>query len=316
MIEKYSAKLISNLPEDIINSNLNIDLILDGGLFNGSYLIGAMYFLKAMEEKQYITIKKISACSIGTLVALMYYNNSLEFSEIFYDISKKNLEKNHNLNILKSLKLIFKNIITEDSKQNLLNKINNKFFITYYNIKKNKKIVKSHYKNYNSLINTIIKSCFLPFIVDGNLLYKNAYIDGLNPYIFPIIKNDKSNINTKILYLDLYGYDKLVHFINIKNEKNNFHRIVSGLLDIHSFFIKQYPTYMCSYVNDWNFLSKFNYNFKIFAEKIIKTIILIIYQLNIKINIYDSQIKNGIIIKIIKTIAYDIFIILLENYCI
>ena len=110
MIEKYSAKLISNLPEDIINSNLNIDLILDGGLFNGSYLIGAMYFLKAMEEKQYINIQKISACSICTIVALMYYNNSLEFSEIFYDISKKNLEKNHNLNILKSLKLILKNI--------------------------------------------------------------------------------------------------------------------------------------------------------------------------------------------------------------
>ena len=68
-------------------------------------------------------------------------------------------------------------------------------------------------------------------IVDINEL--NKYIDGIIPYIF------NKEPNKKILYLDLFGYDKIGNLINVKNEKSNFHRILSGLLDIHSFFIKK-----------------------------------------------------------------------------
>mgnify|MGYP003840060669 CR=1 FL=1 len=38
---------------------LVIDLVLDGGIFNGSYLIGALYFLKEMEKKKYIKINEL-----------------------------------------------------------------------------------------------------------------------------------------------------------------------------------------------------------------------------------------------------------------
>ena len=68
------------------------------------------------------------------------------------------------------------------------------------------------------------------------------------PYILP------REQGKRILYLDLLGYDKITHIISVKNEKTNFHRVLSGLLDIHLFYIKEKPTLMCSYVNNWSFV--------------------------------------------------------------
>jgi hypothetical protein len=131
----------------------------------------------------------------------------------------------------------------------------------------------------------------------------------MNPYIF----NNESG--KKILYLDLYGYDKIGNLLNVKNEKSNFHRILSGLLDIHNFYIKQSDTQMCSYVNDWSVTNKtFNY-LKVLFEKItINFIYLVIYFKKIIIP-FEYDFENTIVYKIISKITHDIFIILLETYC-
>jgi len=52
-METYINKLIEVLPDKILNQKqpVHIDLILDGGAFNGSYLIGALMFLKEMEDR-------------------------------------------------------------------------------------------------------------------------------------------------------------------------------------------------------------------------------------------------------------------------
>ena len=63
-------------------------------------------------------------------------------------------------------------------------------------------------------------------------------------------KYGKTNVDQKVI---------MITIDNVKNEKTNFHRILSGLLDIHAFFIKGSNTSMCSYVNDWNYgLQTFN----------------------------------------------------------
>jgi hypothetical protein len=130
----------------------------------------------------------------------------------------------------------------------------------------------------------------------------------MNPYIF----NNESG--KKILYLDLYGYDKIGNLLNVKNEKSNFHRILSGLLDIHNFYIKQSDTQMCSYVNDWSVTNKtFNYLKMIFEKLMINFIYLLIY-FKSKILI-GYNFENTIVYKIISKITHDIFIILLETYC-
>lgn len=43
MIKKYVEKLIKNLPKESRKMQI-IDVVFDGGAFNGSYLVGAAYF--------------------------------------------------------------------------------------------------------------------------------------------------------------------------------------------------------------------------------------------------------------------------------
>lgn len=304
MIQEYVNKLIENLPDNIKNTKtpLVIDLVLDGGVFNGSYLVGALYFLKEMEKRNYVKVDRISGCSIGSVVAFLYFIDGLDLMSKLYSVVQDDFKKCYNLKIMKTLKDMVKDSVPED----ICEKVNNKLFICYNNIVKRKKTVKSKYNNQDEIFNSIIKSCFIPYLIDGNCLYENKYIDGVNPYIF------NKEPNKKILYLDLFGYDKIGNLINIKNEKSNFHRILSGLLDIHTFFIKKSSTQMCSYVNDWSFINiGFNY-LKILIEKIcIYATYIFIF---IKNNITNEQ-KDSFLFKIFSKIFQDMFVLILETYC-
>jgi hypothetical protein len=306
MINDYVIKLIENLPDDLKNSKtpLRLDLVLDGGIFNGSYLVGALCFLKEMEKRNYIIIERISGCSIGSVVAFLYFIDALDMMPQLYDIVKKDFQNGYKLPTIKDIKKHLKDRTPSD----ICEKINGKLYMTYNNVRKCKKSIKSQYKDTDEIFDTIIKSCFIPYLIDGNFLYENKYIDGMNPYIFNKV-SDK-----KILYLDLFGYDKIGNLLNIKNEKSNFHRILSGLLDIHSFYIKQSNTQMCSYVNDWSVNNKtFNYIKVLFEKFAINFVYIVIYFKNIIPFSYDFE--NSIVYKIISKITHDIFIILLETYC-
>ena len=301
MIDEYVNKLIENLPEES-KSLQNIDLVLDGGIFNGSYLVGSLYFLKEMERRNYIKIERISGCSIGSIVSFLYYIDALDLMPKLYEIVNEEFKKKYTLNTIKSLKMHLLERIPDD----ICSKVNNKLFICYHDIKKRKKIVKSTYKNVDDIISSIIKSCYIPFLIDNNMLYKKRYIDGINAYIFERQKN------RKILHMELFGYDKVGYALNIKNEKTNYHRILSGLLDIHSFFIKKTNTPMCSFVNDWNILNKFNYNVKLFLEYLS---VNIFYAFIYAKKYIPEEFKDNLIVKIISKIIFDIFSTFLETYC-
>ena len=155
-------------------------------------------------------------------------------------------------------------------------------------------------------MDAIVKSSFLPFLIDNNMFYKKKYVDGMNAYIF------NKNKDKKILHMELFSLDKFTYAINIKNEKTNFHRIMSGLLDIHCFFIKKSNTSMCSYVDEWNIFNQFNYIIKILIEKIV---IYILYLINYFKKYLSKDFNDNLIVKIISKLTFDIFSLILENYC-
>ena len=303
MINEYVIKLIENLPDDIKNVNepLKMDLVLDGGIFNGSYHVGALYFLKEMENRKYIKIERISGCSVGSIVGFLYFIDSLDLMPKLYDLINKEFRQTYNLKLITELKKHLSEHIPSD----ICERVNGRLYITYNNIKKGTKPVKSVYKDADDIINTIIKSSYIPYLIDGNILYENKSVDGITPFIFK--EREK-----KILYLDLFGSDKLGNLLNVKNEKSNYHRILSGLLDIHSFFIKKSNTPMCSYVNDWSYSNICFNHIKTIIERI--CIYLIHVLIFIKINI-SAQFKETVLYKILSKISYDVFIIILENYC-
>ena len=303
MINEYVIKLIENLPDDIKNVNepIKMDLVLDGGIFNGSYHVGALYFLKEMEKRKYIKIERISGCSVGSIVGFLYFIDSLDLMPKLYDLINKEFRQTYNLKLITELKKHLSEHIPSD----ICERVNGRLYITYNNIKKGTKPVKSVYKDADDIINTIIKSSYIPYLIDGNVLYENKSVDGITPFIFKEREN-------KILYLDLFGSDKLGNLLNVKNEKSNYHRILSGLLDIHSFFIKKSNTPMCSYVNDWSYSNICFNHIKTIIERI--CIYLIHVLIFIKTNI-SEQFKETVLYKILSKISYDVFIIILENYC-
>ena len=304
MIEQYVNKFIENLPDHLKNaeSPIIMDLVLDGGVFNGSYLIGALYFLKEMEKRKYIKIDRISGCSVGSIAGYLYLVDGLELFTSLYDLINKEFKETYTLQSVKKLKKYFSEYLKED----LFKKINNKLFITYNNVLKCKKMVKSRYTSYDDLIHTIIKSCFFPYLINGNILYKDKYLDGISPFVFHQQKGKK------ILYLELFSSDKIGSLINIKNEKTNYHRILAGLLDIHNFFIKESRTSMCSYVNQWTIVDSIYYRIKSMFEKLF---IYIISFLLILKKYLPIDIKNTILYKLISKISHGIFVVLLETYC-
>lgn len=304
-MEDCATKFINNLPDNLLHvkTPIRLDVVLEGGLFNGSFHAGALFFLKEMESRNIVKVERISGVSIGSFMALLYFSNNLNIISDLYQLIYATFKQNHNLKILKQLKKILRGKLPE----NICNLVDKRLYVSYYNVTTGKKNVKKTYKTVDVLINTVIKSCFVPYLIDGNMLYENKYIDGINPYIF---KNEQDK---RILYVDLFGYDKLFHFFNIKNEKSNEHRMLAGLLDIHNFFIKQQSTCMCSYVDNWNLIHKFSYYIKILLEKLCVFVIIIIARVK---QLLPFNVKSSIIYKIILKILPDVIALLLDTYCI
>ena len=303
MIQSYVQKLIENLPDEITKKKepLILDLVLDGGAFNGNYLVGALYFLKEMEKRGFVKIDRISGCSIGSFVGLLYFLDELDCMIELNSIILEDFKKTFLFNKIKCVLNSIKNKLPK----NICNKINGKLFISYNNIH-TKKITKSNYKNSDDIIETILKSSFIPFCIDGKMTYKNKYVDGITPYIF------KPCQSKKILYLNLISYDNFTNILNVKNEKNIFNRLLYGLLDIHNFFIKQTKTSICSYVDEWNIIDKNFYNVKLFGQLIILYILKNIFVIK---KMFNIDRKNNLLCKILLSVIFDVYSILLENYC-
>jgi hypothetical protein len=258
MIEKYINKLTNtiNHPQKIIE----IDLVLSGGAFNGSYILGSLYYLKNMEENKFIKIRRISCSSIGSILGLLYLIEKLDLFNEFYNTIFNELKKRKNLSQLLDLK----SLLNDKLPDNICEILNNKYYVCYTNIKLCKKIVKSNFDNKDQLIDYIIRSCYVPYLIDYSPCYKNKYMDGMLPYFF------KKKHNRQILYINVFTPDKLYYVINVKNESNNLHRILSGINDVHMFFLKNENTLMCSYIDRW-----FIYDYTIYyLSYIVECIIL------------------------------------------
>jgi hypothetical protein len=311
MFKSLIAKLLKNLPKR--DKPLIIELVLDGGLFNGSYLIGSLIFLKELEKNNYVKVTRISGCSVGAAVGLLYVLDKLEYSQKINKLIIKEFKKDYTISIIKHFKcILFDNkTLSKEQSEQLIQKVNNKMYVSYYKKQTNHlflKKTKNKYKHIDDLFDSILRSCFVPFLIDGNIMYKKKYIDGITPFIF------KPKLGRKILYLNLCNFDKLYYMINIKNENSDYHRILTGLLDIHLFFIKNTPTSMCSYVNNWSFIYKIKtqyckYIFEFCALK------LLTYTIYLKSNyeLINKSNQTKINIKIIKDLMILFYKYLLDK---
>ena len=253
-LNNYIEALTENLDKNIIPKE--IDLVIDGGAFNGGFGFGILIYLQNLEKLKILKINRISGCSVGALLAISYIINLTESNELLYQQLLKEFRKTC---FLKKLPNMIRDFITKNEFD--VEILNDKLYITYYDTTTLKQEIISKYKDKEELIQALIRTSYIPFITNTHLQYENKYIDGFSPYIFPIIDN-------KILFIALSNYKKLTSIFFIKNEVNVWARVLDGILDINKFFSKtnyyftKSNTVFCSYVNNWTKTDYIFYNFR------------------------------------------------------
>jgi hypothetical protein len=309
MMQKYINHLIDKIPDQYItklkdptNKPLRVDIIFEAGLFNGSYQLGFLSYIKQMEKNQLLKVERVSGSSVGSIIAFLYFtnlsiNDSINFiSNVIY----KHVKKYYNIDIFKK----FFDFCSKQLPTNFLDIINGKLFITYNDISKGKQIVKSSYSSIDELFDVIQRSCYIPYVIDKSIFYKGKYIDGLYPYIF------KPKKNKKIIYVNVINLKKISSLVSIKNEKNNMHRVIDGIIDTHTFFSSNYYSNMCSYIDDQTIITKLQY---FILMKFCKFSILIIHCYYVLNKLFKKIIKTNYNI---KKIFYILYTFLFKCVCI
>ena len=90
-------ELVKNYPKG--EKIREIDLVIDGGSFNGAYTLGGLMLIKRLEEMEYLKIHRISGSSVGSLLGFMYFNNTLDKSVFFDKMLKDHFRDTLNLNL-------------------------------------------------------------------------------------------------------------------------------------------------------------------------------------------------------------------------
>ena len=308
IIKELTGVLVKNIDESNIKEK-EIDLIISGGAFNVSYLAGCLYFICEMREKGLIRVNKISTCSASSIMGLLFLIDKVDiFVEKLYELLIGSFKRNRNVIFdEESLSSIIKTIEGE-LPEDVLDKINNRLYITYYDVIDCKHVIKSTFEDVNDIIKTIRRSCFIPYITMDKLLEDNKYIDGGTPYIF----NKESGKNR--LYIDLCGMDKIMDSIVIKRDKIVMHRILGGIIDIHTFFFKCKETSMCCYVEDWGIIRMIEFKMLEFRLYTICVFIHILVMVND--NIIDKHYKDNKVIKFICNMLRENLSKIVEKYCV
>lgn len=243
LLQEYIKALIINV--DVKNVPNEINVIFDGGAFNGGFALGIALYLKCMEQHKMLRIQSISGCSIGSILAVWYLTGCQSEGIVYFEQFMNYYKKNGNLYAYKDLVLTFIDSIFKGSDEaKILEGLQGKLFITYYNTKKHIQTTVSTFKTKEYLIECLIRSSHIPYLMDGHASYKNKYMDGVSPYIF---KNDIPS-----LFIKLLTFNKCTRALIVRSENNIHYRLLTGVADVNEFFTTGYSD-MCSYVGKWSY---------------------------------------------------------------
>ena len=321
------SSLVDNVDKNCVNGSngsngsndiLDLDITMSGGAFNANYLVGCLYFLHEMQSRNKIRIHRMSSCSASSLIAFLFLTNNLElFQYKLYEMIVTSFRNNKTFifteSTLQNMMEVIKCSLPLDN-ETTLKLINKKLYITFFDVKRRKKIVKKQYKTLHDVLETIKKSCYIPFVTMNELLYCNRYVDGCTPYIF------KETGKRKQLFISMLGKDKIKDSIVLKNDKNGMHKIINGMLDAYYFFFRGCKgTSMCSYIDNWSFLTNLKYELlNIMSFVLCNLLHFYSFHLKTSLSLYSQKYSNSIEVKIVTSFFFILKMLLnafLEHYC-
>jgi hypothetical protein len=240
-IEQYIKALIVNVDNSSIPKTIN--LIFDGGAFNAFYATGiALYLLEL--QKQNIIIENVSGCSAGAAVAVNFLAGDFTYIEQLFEKLTTCIRDTHQLGVMHSL--MRDNVYyLFDNDTTALDILQDRLFISYYDVEERKHKVVSTYNSRDDLVEYLIRTTFVPYLINGESRHKKKYIDGISPHIF---SNKYPN-----LFIKLITNGRAARCLMTKNEENPHHRIMAGVSASNDFFTTG-SSNMCSYMHDWTMI--------------------------------------------------------------
>lgn len=249
---------LSGLLENLSKKKFpyDIDIVLEGGCMNGAYELGGLVLLKEMEKRGNIKVNRLSGASVGALLSVLYAVNKLDRYRRIYKKWRRIFNESVQLKKLErfTMKVCMK--MSDDTFKSLQK---NKIFITYYDAEALRCIVIKEYATKKELAESVLKSCHIPYLINGEPFLKirdEVCLDGGVPYIFKTRDYESS----KVLYMKLACLSKLGMMFNISGEENLDSRILEGLLDTYNFLMWEGDTEMCSFVDGWGISNIMRYN--------------------------------------------------------
>lgn len=247
LVRSFARTVIPNVDPARVPKEINI--AFDGGAFNGFYGLGVGLYLKELENSGMTTVKKVSGVSAGSVLALWYLLDEpkTDINETFVEMAT-HFNKHHNLRIYKKQ---VKRIVKDNFQTDDMSIINDRLFISYYDTEECRRVTISKYNSRKHLVDTIVKSSHIPFIVTDKIAYKGRYIDGMRPALF--------DSSTKTIFIKLSTVNKLARMFCTGTEVNMFHRVIIGVADGNDFFTTG-TSDMCSFVDEWSTLGRIGFH--------------------------------------------------------
>jgi hypothetical protein len=246
------VKLMRSFIKNVVpNANINkipaaLNLVFDGGAFNGYYGLGVGMYVKELESQGLTTVKKVSGVSAGSVLALWYLLDKpkTDLNAIFVEMAA-HFNKHRNLRIYKKQ---VREIVNTNIESDNLSFLNDRLYISYYDTVDCCRKTVSRYKNRKHLIHTIIKSSHIPFVVTDSIAYQGRYIDGVRPELF--------DGHYRTLFVQVTTYSRLKRMFFTGSEVNILHRLIVGVADANDFFTTG-TSEMCSFTDEWSWIGKF-----------------------------------------------------------
>jgi hypothetical protein len=254
LMQEYIKALILNVDHSKLKKEIN--LIFDGGAFNGGFAAGVAMYIKCMEQHGLVKINKLSGCSIGSVIALWYACGCNASVVNLFEETTTSFQDTMDLRELqKNIKAFVHSLFPSGDVSTLKDKL----YINFYDTHKHKQKVVSTFKNVEHLIDCILQSCHIPYIIDGNARYNERYIDGILPYIFTGTAGAGTGTGTGTgtsdsLFIKLITLHKCTRAMVVKCETNIHYRLLSGVADANEFFTTG-SSDMCSYVSQWSYFN-------------------------------------------------------------
>lgn len=299
-LTKYITALIDNA--DLSNTPRDIDIIFDGGAFNGVFGQGIATYLNELENRDKIKIHRISGCSIGAFIALIYATKQkYDFESGFVKVSD-HFKKFLNLS---EFAREVKEYIFDTLDDGIIKSLNQTLHISYYDLKLRKQIVVNEFVDKNHLYDCILRSSHIPYVSNVDFAYDERYVDGITPHIFRDGERDA-------LFISLMTPRKLSRLFVSQNEVNSNSRMLTGLADADEFFTTG-KSDMCSWVKNWRLPSFLLLRLR----ELVCFLVIWLFSICMSVKnllphyINDTFILHGIV-KVVQAIYSDVFYTILS----